>query len=115
MLFAVILKKTDDVDESKLFGFNPSGVMRICSALFFVVLLAHIQLRSSLEIEDIVLLEYLYFTVYLAILFTAFHTFLYFSKSNIPIIKYKESLIIKLLFWPTLLGLQLLITIVFFY
>ena len=33
MLFAIIVKTTDDVDESKLFGFNPSGVMRICSAL----------------------------------------------------------------------------------
>jgi hypothetical protein len=115
MLFAIIVKKTDDVDESKLFGFNPSGVMRICSALFFVVLLAHIQLRSSLQIEDIVLLEYLYFTVYLAILFTAFHTFLYFGKSNIAVIQYKESLIVKLIYWPAILGLQLFITIVFFY
>jgi hypothetical protein len=115
MLFAIILKKTDDVDESKLFGFNPSGVMRICSALFFVVLLAHIQMRNSLQIEEIVLLEYMYFIVYLAILATALHTFLFFSKVDLPIIRYKESLIPKLLFWPVVLGLQLAISIVVLY
>lgn len=115
MLFAVIVKRTDDVDESKLYGFNPSGTVRICSALFFVVLLAHIQLRNSLQVEEVVLFEYMYFIVYLAILFTALHTFLFFSKVDLPIIRYKASLIVKLLFWPVVLGLQLLVSVVLLY
>jgi hypothetical protein len=115
MLFAIIVKRTDDVDESKLFGFNPSGVMRICSALFFVVLLAHIQLRNSLQVKEVVFLEYHYFIVYLAILATALHTFLFFSKHDIPIVKYKESLVAKLIFWPAILGLQLVIAILALY
>jgi len=115
MLFAIILKKTDNVEESKLFGFNPSGVMRICSALFFVVLLAHIQMRNSLQAEEIVLLEYMYFIVYVVILATALHTFLFFGNLNLPIIKYKESLIVKLLFWPVVLGLQLGVAIMLLY
>ena len=115
MLFAIIIKRTDDVDESKLFGFNPSGTVRICSALFFVVLLAHIQMRNTLQAEEIVLLEYAYFIVYLALLGTALHTFLFFSKLAIPAVRYRESLIFKLLFWPVVLGLQLLVAVVFLY
>ena len=42
----------------------------------------------------------------------AAHTFLFFSKVDLPIIRYKESLIVKLLFWPVVLGLQLAVTIV---
>jgi hypothetical protein len=115
MLFAIIVKRTEDVPESKLFGFNPSGTMRICSALFFVVLLAHIQMRNSIRAEEIVLLEYMYFVVYLAILLTAVHTFLFFSGPRLRIVTYKESLIVKLLFWPFVLGLQLAIAIALLY
>jgi len=115
MLFAIILKRTDDVDESKLFGFNPSGTVRICSALFFVVLLAHIQMRNTIQTEEIVLLEYAYFIVYLTILGTALHTFLFFSKLDVPVIRYRESLIFKLLFWPVILSLQLVVAVVFLY
>jgi hypothetical protein len=115
MLFAIIIKRTDDVEESKLFGFNPSGTVRICSALFFVVLLAHIQMRNTIQAEEIVLLEYAYFIVYLALLGTALHTFLFFSKLDLPVVRYRESLIFKLLFWPVVLGLQLVVAVVFLY
>jgi hypothetical protein len=112
MLFAIIVRRTENTEVSKLFGFNPSGTVRICSALFFVVLLAHIQMRNSIQAEEIVLLEFMYFIVYLAILFTAWHTFLFFSDTELKIVKYKESLITKLLFWPVVLGLQLAVAVV---
>ena len=116
MLFAIVATATKDRAESELAGFSPSAVMRICSALFFVVLLAHIQLRQTTQAHEIVFLEYVYFTVYLALLVTAFHTFLFLLKRfNVPIVEYEDSLFIKLLFWPTLLGLQFVITAVFFY
>ncbi len=116
LLFAIILTRTTDQDESKLFGFNPSGVVRICSALFFVVLLAHIQLRNTTQAHEVVFLEYLYFIVYLALLATALHTFLFFSsKVENPLVEYRESLVVKLAYWPLILALQLAVTVAFFY
>ena len=116
MLFAIIASATKDRAESELAGFSPSAVMRICSALFFVVLLAHIQLRQTIQVHEIVFLEYIYFTVYLVLLLTSLHTFLFLLKRfNVRVVEYENSLIIKLLFWPALLGLQFLITAVFFY
>jgi len=116
MLFAVIVTTTSDVEESKLLGFNPSGTMRITSALFFVTLVAHIQLRNTLQTHDIVFMEYSYFTVYLALLVTAVHRFLFLMPSiRIQIVEYRSSLILKLLYWPVILALQFIITAALFY
>ncbi len=116
MLFAIVAAATKDQSESELAGFSPSAVMRICSALFFVVLLAHIQLRQTIQVHEIVYLEYIYLTVYLVVLLTSIHTFLFLLKRfSIPLVEYENSLIIKLLFWPVVLGLQFAITAVFFY
>jgi hypothetical protein len=38
MLFAVLVTATKDEEQSKLLGFNPSGILSIGSALFFIVL-----------------------------------------------------------------------------
>jgi preprotein translocase subunit Sec61beta len=116
MLFAVVLTRTSDQEESKLFGFNPSGVVRICAALFFVVLLAHIQLRNELQAQKIVFLEYSYFLVYLALLLTALHTFLFFKSGvDFRLVQYRDGLILKLAYWPLLFALQLLAAIAIFY
>ena len=61
MLFSVVVSCTKDPDEAQLLGFGPSTVMRITSALFFVVLLAHIHLRDSLQIQEVAFIEYIYF------------------------------------------------------
>ena len=37
------------------------------------------------------------------------------SKLDLPVVRYKESLIVKLLFWPVVLGLQLVISVVLLY
>jgi hypothetical protein len=116
LLFAILVTRTSNEKESKLFGFNPSGVVRICSALFFVVLLAHIQLRRTVQAQEIVFLEYSYFLVYLAILLTALHTFLFFKTGvESRLVEYQDGLIAKVAYWPVLLGLQLLAAVLAFY
>ena len=116
MLFAILVTATKDEDESKMLGFNPAGVMRISSALFFVVLIAHIQLRERLQTQEFVFLEYVYFTVYLSLLGTSLHTFLFLMKGvQVRFIEYENSLIPKLLFWPVTLGIQFTVTVLFFY
>ena len=57
MLFSVIVTSTKDEDEAKILGFGPSGAMRISSALFFVILLAHIHLRDTLQLQEVAFIE----------------------------------------------------------
>jgi hypothetical protein len=64
-------------------------------------------MRKSIQAEEIVLLEYMCFIVYPAILSTAWNTFLRCSDTKLRFVTYKESLITKLLFRPVVSGLQL--------
>ena len=116
MLFAMLASSTRDEEESKLLGFNPSGVMRVGSALFFIVLLAHIQLRSSIQVQQVVFMEYIYFVVYAAMLLVSLHNFLFsLERYNKGRLGYRNGLVQKLLFWPLVSGALLLITILHLY
>jgi hypothetical protein len=116
MLFVVIATSTKDEDEAKLLGFGPSGTMRITSALFFVVLLAHIHLRDTLQIQEVAFIEYVYFVTYLAIVLTTLQSFFFSLKRfNFWIVEYEESLIIKLAYWPLWLGFMFVVAIAIFY
>jgi hypothetical protein len=116
MLFAILVSSTKNPDESKLMGFNPSSVMRVGSALFFIVLLAHINLRSTIQVQQVVFMEYIYFVVYLAILLVSLHSFLYsLERYNQGRLGYRDGLVQKLLFWPVFAGSLLFITILHFY
>ena len=116
LLFAALMTATSDEAKSKIIGFNPSGIVRLCSALFFVVLLAHIQLRNTINVQEIMFLEYFYFSVYLAILLVPLHAFLFFMvRSRFRILAYEDSLGFKLLYWPLIVGFQFVVTAIFFY
>ncbi len=116
LIFAVIASTTKDPGESQLLGSNPAGVMRVTTALFFVALIAHVQLRNALQTQQIVLLEYTYFTAYLALLATTIHSFLFHLKRfNVRIVEYRDSLILKLFYWPVVIGVQLAVTVAMFY
>jgi hypothetical protein len=116
MLFSIIVTCTKDENEATLLGFGPSAVMRITSALFFVVLLAHIHLRDTLQIQEVAFIEYIYFNTYLAIILTTIHAFFFsLDRFKFWVVEYEESLVIKLAFWPFWLGLMFVISIAFFY
>ena len=116
MLFVVVVTCTKDEDEAKLLGFGPSGTLRISSALFFVVLLAHIDLRDTLQIQEVAFVEYVYFVTYFAIILTTLQAFFFSLKRfNFWIVEYEESLIIKLAYRPICLGFMFVMAIAFFY
>jgi hypothetical protein len=78
--------------------------------------LAHIQLRNTITVQEIMFLEYFYFSVYLAILLVPLHAFLlWMAPSKFWILEYEDSLIVKLLYWPLILGFQFVVTAVSFY
>jgi len=116
MSFAMLASSSRDEEESKLFGFNPSDVMKIGSFLFFIVLLAHVQLRNTTQVQQVVFMEYIYFVVYSAILLVSLHNFLFsLERYNKGRLGYCNGLVQKLLFWPLVSCAVLLVTLVQFY
>ena len=114
LLFAALLTVSGDPDIAGRHGFNTSGLIGACSALFFVVLIAHIQLRQQFAGSGIVYIEYFYFLMYALLVMTAANTYMFCMKSApwLKIIHYRDNLIPKVLFWPIVLGGMVVLTLV---
>jgi hypothetical protein len=91
------------------------SVFGIISSLFFSGLIAYTAFKAYLPIQQIVFFDYLYFTLQITTLIIAILVVAYYSRFNIPIIKYKHMLIPQLLFWPSVSMAIVVTSLVFFY
>lgn len=102
LLFAALLTITDSPKSNDLLGFNTSGFLGMCSALFFVVMIAHIQLREQFAGSSVVYLEYFYILMYLLLVGGTINTYLFAirPKALAKYILYKDNILPKIGFWP---------------
>ncbi len=115
ILFSILFMITKNEKRSKIAEFKLPSVLGSCSALFFSVLLAHIKLRGDFPVREVLYLEYFYIAMYFAILITIVNSFVFGSENNFPIVHYRDNLIPKLLYWPGILLVLLVITVFTFY
>jgi hypothetical protein len=113
LLFALVMMVTGDEKKTSKFGFSTSGTIGSNSALFFVVMLSHIQLRSEFSSVGVVFMEYFYFLMYLMILLVSLNTFMFSVgwSSRWGVIPYEDNLIPKIIFWPLIFGSMIIITL----
>jgi hypothetical protein len=115
LLFAQMMTVTNNKDLNTKFGFNTSGAIATCSALFFIVLLAHIQVRQQFLDSPLVYIEYFYLIMYILILLCAlnFYVFSVGTENGSNLILYRDNLIPKVVFWPLLLWMIAVATVFF--
>ncbi|WP_460997345.1 ligand-gated ion channel [Simiduia litorea] len=105
LLFAALLTVSEDDTKANRLGFNASGFMGACSALFFVVMLAHIQLREKFAAAGVVYIEYFYILMYGLLVAATANTYLFSVRAPIlaRVVCYQDNLIAKVAYWPILL------------
>ncbi|SER58338.1 hypothetical protein SAMN05421690_104020 [Nitrosomonas sp. Nm51] len=112
LLFAALLTVSRNPDLISKHGFNTSGFIGACSALFFVVMLAHIQLREQFSGSGIVYMEYFYILMYIYLVIAVMNTYIF--SMNIArwlaFIHYRDNLIAKVAYWPLTLTIIIIIT-----
>lgn len=115
LLFAALLTISETHEKSELLGFNISGFLGMCSALFFVVLIAHIQLREQFAGASVVYLEYYYILMYAVLVACTVNTYLFAirPKALERLIVYKDNLIPKICYWPSIMLALNVITLFF--
>ncbi len=114
LLFAAIFIATYHTDRKKSLGFSASGAISSSGAFIFILLLDQINLRSSIATAGIIYIESFYFVLYVVILLVAINALLITSKFKLPFLRYQDNLIPKLMYWPTLLFLSLIATLLTF-
>ena len=114
LLFAILTMITKG--ESKThFGFSSHGVLGYCTSILFTLIIAHSSLKARIPISGIIYLEYFYFVMYIAILVISLNSIAFASNQHIPFIDIKDNLYVKILYWPVITGIMLLITFLKFY
>lgn len=106
LLFAALLTVSKDNDLSNRHGFSTSGFIAASSTLFFVVMLAHIQLREEVAGATIVYIEYFYIIMYVILVSATANTYLFATQAApwLAFIHYEDNLIPKLAYWPVILS-----------
>ena len=94
---------------------NSYQVLSIAAALFLVVAITHNGMRDSVAANGVVYLEYYFILLYLIILATSINTFIWAANLKLPIMAYRDNLLIKIVFWPLFLGVSLFFTLLTFY
>ena len=106
LLFAALLTVSRRDEIASLLGFNVSGFIGTSSALFFVVLLSHIQLREQFAGSSIVYIEYFYILMYILLVMGTANTYLFTvqTKKLNWLIMFEDNAIPKVAFWPTVMA-----------
>jgi len=96
-------------------GISSLGVVESSAAFFFVLILAHIDLRKTVSTPVITYMEYFYFIMYLVLALVVFNIVLFTRKDNFLFFDYRDNLIVKLAYWPIFLSMCFVITLLKFY
>lgn len=113
LLFATVVMISPDPERSERFGLDTAGALGVCSGIFFVIIVAHVQLRGQFPGSPIIYLEYFYLLAYVSTLVVALNAYLASANEGRAsrLIRYGDNLLPKLLFWPVTLALLLIITV----
>jgi hypothetical protein len=115
ILFIVLLKFSGDEALRKSYGLSGLAVIGVIIALLLPLLLAQIHLRQNLDTERIIFVEYFYLITYLVLLLVAIAAYLFTGKRNMRVIQYGDCLAAKLIYWPIVTLLLLVLSLVNFY
>lgn len=90
------------------------NALNFAAALFFVVAVIHTALRDRIAAIGITYLELVYILLYLDIIAVAANLFALARFPDWAIIRYRDNLIPKVLYWPVFAGVMLVSTLIIF-
>lgn len=115
LIFAMQMTVTRRAEQKDLLGFNAATIITTCAALFFAVLISHIETRSALAAKRIFYGEYFYLVTYAVILAACINAILFTHDKSLPWVQFKDNLLSRILYWPIVMAAMFGITFVTFY
>ena len=80
-----------------------------------MVIIAHVNQRTSLSAQGVIYLELFYFVMYGAILSVAINAILIASPVTVRLIDYRKNFIARVLYWPVVTGVLLALSLAAFF
>lgn len=113
LTYCMLLLWTKDKKKQALWGFSTATELQYSASLFFILVISHVALRESLNVQGVVFIEYFYFISYLQIILIAIGSLLYTSKIDIEKMSQKNSLLLKQWYWPSIFIICIALTLLF--
>lgn len=92
-----------------------SRVLGVCVSVFFVIVFAHLAIRRNIATGEIFYLEYFFFTIYIALLLVPLDAFREALGVRNKILEFRNGLIYKVVYWPSVLCAFYVVTAFKFY
>jgi hypothetical protein len=102
-------------DKSRKLAYTSSFTLGASAGLFFSTLVAHSQLRNTINLDYLIYLDYYYIILYPLILLLVFNSFIVSSNISIKFFQFRDNLLPKLLFWPVVTFFFFALTVVTVY
>jgi len=114
-IMVFLLPFTVDKRDGEVKEGGSLNIIQTAGGFFFVLLLAHIQLRNNIETPGFIYLETFYFVIYFMLAIMSASVLIFLKTNKFSILEYKHNLIFKLSYWPFLLFAIYLISLFIFY
>ncbi len=88
-----------------------ANALTYAAAVFFVVAVIHTGLRDQIAAVGITYIEHIYLLLYVALIAVAANMFLLAWHPEWWIIRYRENLVMKVMYWPVFVGVLLVTTL----
>ncbi|PIB37214.1 hypothetical protein BFP72_18270 [Reichenbachiella sp. 5M10] len=113
MIFLIFYSTTNNKEDKS--GVSMMGVVQSCAGFFFVLLVAHIDLRRRLTTPELTYIETFYLTMYVIMALLAINVVTFTKTDKYKFLHYEDNLLVKISYWPVLLFAWMLITLLIFY
>ena len=97
--------------ENEALNFTALEIVSASGAFIFIVILDQISLRSSIAAGGIIYIEFFYFILYIVILWVTVNAIVLASGFQVPLIRYRNNILLKIFYWPVVLTLLLIVTL----
>lgn len=117
LLFALLLTVSKNIKNNNHFGFSTNNFVATSSALFFVMMLSHIQLRQQFEGGNIVYMDCFYILMYAMMVLLIINVYLFSlrEKTKFATLINHDNLLMKISYWPLILGSLIIITLFYYW
>lgn len=114
LIMFIVLYISSNRDEGRS-GLTAMNVIQSAAGFLFILVLAHVNERNRIGTPEIAYIELFYFSMYVFVTLESVALAMLHRGARWRIFDYGDNLILKLLFWPLLLGTWLVFTLLRFY
>ena len=100
MIFILLLTCSNDEKRSEHLGFSAGAILASTAALFFVVIVAQIDLRDKVAADGLIYMDIYYFVTYFEFMLVSINSILMCWPEKFKWIAWEDNIIVKSTFWP---------------